>query len=60
MVKSFKINTENQDDNDDTFLDKKTSNNSTFEEYEKKYCPEYSDPDEHKLLVLCPRHELEE
>lgn len=48
MVESFQVNTEDID----------SSNGLTFEEYRKKYCPEYSN--ETQLLVLCSPSELEE
>ena len=57
MVDSFQIKTENEDTNNNLIFEGK-SNISTFDDYEKKYCPEYSD--ELKLLVLCPPHELKE
>ena len=47
-------------ENKDETADEYTGNNSAFEEYVKKYCPEYSDPDEHQLLVLCDYPELDE
>ena len=57
MVESFQVNAADEDASNNSIF-KGKSNISTFEDYEKKYCPEYSD--ELKLLVLCPPRELEE
>ena len=50
---------DNDNTNDgDFYSSKEKSNNSSIEEYVKKYCPEYSD--ETQLMVLCDYPEFEE
>ena len=52
MVDSLQFITETEDMSRDTFVDDKdTSKDSGFKDYQKKYCPEFSN--ETQLLVLC-------